>query len=358
MATPIPVKKVVTHYAPHPDEVAALALALERGKEAFPGLVEAFQSRNVEFVGAGTLPPNGKTAAEMEAEGVLAFGVWGGRFDEHATMHGDAKSGETTTMLVAKHLGIQDDRGLKGMYDWIRKNDNEGKGSIMDIGSLMRGMLEANPLQQFEMLRIAVFLLQSHIQYQGKGQEAFQTFAKATQVVSAKVGGPRPLTIGIIRTDNARMATAVRHSQPYLDLAIYIQPRSTRFQIIPNRYPFPQGYLENLAVMVRCAELSKRGVAINALTEEQLVQLSREGNVDLVPEWALLPMVDLVANGTHTNPFMPATKLTPEELLQLAEAAFEGLGEDEAVDDEEGEGAASNEAKDDEEGEVTESAES
>lgn len=105
---------------PHPDNIVALWLLREFGREEFPGV----ETAKLEFW--NQTPPD-KTSAQFEAEGVLLIDLGGGRFDHHQEEHHNDKQ-TCATSLVARHLGVAERPELKKLLEYVRRDDLEGRG--------------------------------------------------------------------------------------------------------------------------------------------------------------------------------------------------------------------------------------
>ena len=120
----IPVKHIITHE--HPDLDAALSVLLfkEYGEIRFPGAREA----PIEFHPADKLP-DGKTAEELEKEGIIALDIGGGRFDSHPTRNRKNKNKweRCASDLVAEEFGVLDDPKWSRLIEYTRLQDTTGQ---------------------------------------------------------------------------------------------------------------------------------------------------------------------------------------------------------------------------------------
>ena len=120
----IPVKQIITHTYPDIDAMMAVLLFRMYGEAQFPGASNA----EIKFVSAGKLP-GGKTAAELEREGIMAIDIGGGRFDTHpdGTRVDEAKLDRCATDLVAEALNVIDDHRWKAIIEYTRLQDSSGQ---------------------------------------------------------------------------------------------------------------------------------------------------------------------------------------------------------------------------------------
>ena len=124
MINPIPVHQILTHTYPDIDAMLAVLLFRMYGEEHYPGASRA----EIAFVSAGNLP-GGKTAAELEQEGIMAIDVGGGRFDTHpeGTHVDETKLDRCATDLVAEALNVIDDHRWKAIIEYTRLQDSSGQ---------------------------------------------------------------------------------------------------------------------------------------------------------------------------------------------------------------------------------------
>ena len=115
--TQLRIHTILTHRDPDIDEIVAIHLLKRHGELKYPGISKAnivtIAQRNTE----------GKSAEEMEREGVLCIGVGRGRFDEHPSENRARVEGECAATLVAKDLSMRDDQVAKSNIEYaLEKN--------------------------------------------------------------------------------------------------------------------------------------------------------------------------------------------------------------------------------------------
>jgi len=122
--TPTRITEVVTHQHPDLDAILSIHLLAEHGRDQFPGVEEASYT----FVSANSLP-GGKTAEQLEAEGVLAVDTGGGRFDTHP-VEGEANEDKWDTcaaQLVAEALGVDKAPAYRFLLPYTLNHDARGQ---------------------------------------------------------------------------------------------------------------------------------------------------------------------------------------------------------------------------------------
>ncbi len=121
---PIKVNGLLTHKHPDLDAVLSLHLMIKHGETLFPGAKDA----DISFVSANRLP-GGKTAADLEAEGIIAVDTGGGRLDTHP-VDGEPNKDKWDTcasQLVAEALGVADDAEYRFLLPYTMNHDARGQ---------------------------------------------------------------------------------------------------------------------------------------------------------------------------------------------------------------------------------------
>lgn len=99
---------ILTHVHAHGDERTAIWMLRRRGEKQFPGVTKA-----VVVYTNGEIEEKGDEYCDRE--GVIPVGCGNGRFDEHPASGEARKRDECAATLVAKHLGIAEEKGLKAI---------------------------------------------------------------------------------------------------------------------------------------------------------------------------------------------------------------------------------------------------
>lgn len=144
MTTPIrrsyPIRRIVTHFRPHLDEIVAILLLRIFGKIMFPGI----ETAEVVFCDAGKTIDGRPAEWHLEHNSTLHVGTGGGILDEHPTLDGKRrKKGQSATSLVAKLLTITDPRYRK-LVDLVTKADRKGVDPL-HLGNLIKYSYDARP---------------------------------------------------------------------------------------------------------------------------------------------------------------------------------------------------------------------
>lgn len=128
------VDRLVTHRGEHIDELADRWILGKCGEEKYPGVASA----EIVYVDAGSEPFDGLTVEQWEERGTLAFGVWGGRFDEHPGKDGQRKEGECSFSLVVKDIGLDGSSpALDNIVKYVLRTDLKGKDDPLNLASMV-----------------------------------------------------------------------------------------------------------------------------------------------------------------------------------------------------------------------------
>lgn len=132
-----------THPKPHLDEVCAIWLFRRFGREKYPGA----DSAEIVVWPFGGNTPDGRSAEEWEAEGVIALGTGRGRFDHHPKTDSGIGHGSSacTAMLAAQDLGVANDPALVDALESINRNDLRGGSQPFDLSAVIKDYNNEHP---------------------------------------------------------------------------------------------------------------------------------------------------------------------------------------------------------------------
>lgn len=114
---------LLTHESPDLDAILSVLLMRKFGEEKYPGVSTA----KLAFASANSLP-EGKTADELETEGILCLDIGGGRFDTHpnAQSKNEHKQDRSAADLVAEDLKVIYDENWAPLVEYARLQDTTG----------------------------------------------------------------------------------------------------------------------------------------------------------------------------------------------------------------------------------------
>lgn len=302
-------REIVTHVAPHLDEIVAVWLLRTFGEAKFPGIAKA----KVTFWSTGGATPDGRTAAEYEQDGIILVGVGGGRFDEHPTETSARKEGACATTLVAEALGVHEDPALEKILHFVVHNDLKGSSQPFDLPSMVKILHQQHPSSSKKVMDWALQAIEAKYQEQLRfWTSTKEQFEKIAQVETTP--GPRDsmLKIVTIESDDELMNKFARSPQGG-QAAVIIQKRSTgNVQIFTNKvYGLT---LYDTAQILRLAEQQKKGGVVQTTDWKTL---SSEGVVPGCEEWFFHHGMQSLLNGSLTAKEVPPTRLSLEHIKQI-----------------------------------------
>lgn len=125
---PIPVTESIQHVGAHQDEHMARYLWESYGEFAFPGARTS--------TGRFTLGLPTRKDADLDAEGKVAFGCGGGRYDEHRAE--GRLPGKCSTLLVAEDLGLMGDKIVSRMVSEALRCDTTRGVKTTELAELIK----------------------------------------------------------------------------------------------------------------------------------------------------------------------------------------------------------------------------
>jgi len=118
------VKALLTHTHPDLDAILSIHLMRKHAGDQFPGV----ESAKLMFTSANTLP-GGKTADQLEQEGILTVDTGGGRFDTHPVkgLENKEKWDTCASMLVAEELKVAENVEYRFLLPYTLNHDARGQ---------------------------------------------------------------------------------------------------------------------------------------------------------------------------------------------------------------------------------------
>jgi len=316
---PQPIHTVAMYPRPHPDNIVALWLLKEFGTEQFPGITEA----KLEFWNQA---PAGKTADQLEAEGVMLIDLGGGKFDHHQEKHHDDKQTCATT-LVAKYLGVADRPELKKLLEYVRRDDLEGRGIIskdpidraFGLSAILMNLNRDYPDHPEYVIDVAtrIFVAHYHEEYKRKvlmPQEwrDLQQSGRASQFTIP--AGNENLRVVVVESDSKALVGFVRAVGDIQADAV-IQRLSTGHTNIVTRQTQRRLNLLPTVAELRKAEAAKLGVQLNVTPE----QWEKPRRLEGVEAWYFDTAANTIQNGGAAMENIPVTKLSVAEIKAILE---------------------------------------
>lgn len=160
---PQTVRAILTHTHPDLDAILAIHILRSHGTGKFDGAAEA----ELRFTSANSLP-GGKTAEQLEEEGVITLDTGGGRFDTHPVegQQNEEKWDTCASMLIAEHLGVTKQEQYRFLLPYALNHDAKGQSltsreaahHLLAPHSLIEG-LHGQEREDAEVVEITVPLL-------------------------------------------------------------------------------------------------------------------------------------------------------------------------------------------------------
>lgn len=321
------VKAVVMYPRPHPDPICALFLLREFGADKFPGVREA----KLEFWNA---LPEGRSTAELEAEGYVLIDVGGGKFDHHQA----SDSYETAATLVAKDLGVADLPALKKLLTYVRRDDLEGRGIVskdvvdraFGLSAITMNLNRAYPGHPEYVVEMVLRILAAHYleEYTRKVllPREWERLLREGKVWQFRVAAAQgPIRVVVLESDTVALVGFVRAVQA-IRADVVVQRRSSGHTNIVTRQREPRLDLRPVVAALRQAEARLLGVSLEGFSPEQLFAA---GRLEAVPMWYYDTAANTIQNGGAAPEGVLPTRLSLARVQAVLEQSLRAapLGE-------------------------------
>lgn len=306
---------------PQVDTIVGVFLLKMFATDRYPGIEDA-------IVKVQSRLPEGSTEESLAAEGIVLVDVGGGIFDHH--VHGG-----TTTEIIMKHLGLDDNPALQKIKDFIDRDDKYGKGivstDVLDkafgLPGLVTSLNKSLPDDPNQVVQYVIPLLWGHYseEYQreiGMPQEFTELESEGKIKRALARHKKKKVTIIGLQSDNPSISGWLR-SRLREKADVVVQQGSSGHITIVTYQP-KRIVLSSVAELVRREELMQKG-------EENLIQklssekLSQTGTVSEVPEWYYDPMTKSLLNGGWDKNNTEATKISLERMMSLVEEGLNSI---------------------------------
>ncbi len=322
---PHPIHTVVLYPRPHPDNVAALFLLREFGQEQFPGI----EKSKLEF---WTKLPEGKTADELETEGVLLIDIGGGTFDHHQEEHHDDRTTCATT-LVARFLGIADRPELRRLLEFVRRDDLEGRGTVskdvidraFGLSATFMNFNRDYPDHPEYVVEIGarIFGAHYHEEYRRKvlmPQEWAHLNESGLAQQFTVATGTHPLRVVLVQTDSKAMVGYLRAISTIQADVVVQRQLSGHTNIVTRQIGSRLNLLPTVAA-IRRAEATKKGLDTSSLTADQLEKPRR---LEGLEEWYFDTAANTIQNGGAVSADVDPTRLSLGEIKAILTETLPG----------------------------------
>lgn len=300
------------------DTVIAALLLQEYGESTFEGV----SSAQIEYVKE---LPEGKSAMQLEKEGVIVIDMGGGRFDHHRKTR--AEEQECVSLILAKYLGIDTDPALNKILTFAQRDDVEGRGIIskdridraFGFSGLFNTIVRDHPKDPHRVFQIVRPVLLAHIheertrnhvlpkeymtRFDNGDVVAFTVQHKGKTIRAITIDSDRRGMIGFLRAHPSIKADIVaqRFSSGHINIVTNQQTRMD---------------LSHVAGLVRIAELVARNASLEMVPADRL---SQKGVLEDIPQWYVDTAAHSIQNGGVDPDGWPATALNLKEVQESIE---------------------------------------
>ncbi len=299
---------------PQPDTIAAIFLLKKFGQDAYPGIREA-------VVEIRQMLPEDKTSEILEQEGYVLIDIGGGRFDHH-----NQRDKTTATQLVATHLGVLDDPALVKIFEYTRRDDMFGKGTVSEdpidrafgLSALIQHLNRSLMGQPDRVVKITIPFFTAHYNEESRRtKELPQEFEK--QKANGKISvikikqREKKLSVIFLESDHTGMAGFLR-SQNGGRFDVVVQRMNGGYVNILTR-PTKRPDLRSLVALIRIREAELQHLII----EKDVRMLMRAARHKLIKEWYYDMATNTLQNGGLNPKEIPPTKIPWDEFPRIVE---------------------------------------
>jgi hypothetical protein len=325
--TPTPIKKILTLPRIQIDLLVAIVLLRRYGRDVFPGIENA----TLEF---RSTPPEDKTPQDLERHGVLMLDLGGGRFDHHAASEDHA----SVTTLVAKTLGIENNKELSKLFQFVLRDEVKGQGIIskdpLDRAFGLSGLLMSlNWIYQEHSATVVDLLapvLTAHIDEQYRRNVLFPTIyqelrEKGDVVLQQIRNNGRVRKVVFVQSDVQGLVGFLRAYRK-VDADLVVQRHSSGHTNLISKQT-QRLLLGRVVARLRAEELRMKEKDVSLVPEGELEQ---SGRITDVPEWYYDTVTNSIQNGGIALDQVPATKIPFEKIIEIIRAGLEDLAQEQA----------------------------
>lgn len=321
---PQPIHTVAMYPRPHPDNIVALWLLREFGREQFPGI----ESCKLEF---WNQVPAGKTADQYETEGVLLIDIGAGKFDHHREEHHNDKQTCATT-LVAKFLGVNERPELRKLLEYVRRDDLEGRGIVskdpidraFGLSAVVMNLNRDYPDHPEFVIEMVsrIVLAHYHEEYKRKvlmPQEWAELQQTGRAVQFSVSAGNEVLKIVTIESDSKALVGFLR-AVGDVQADVVVQRLSSGHTNVVTRQTNRRLNLLATVAAMRQAEAVKLGIQLNVTAEQWQKPRRLEG----IDAWYFDTAANTIQNGGAAAENVPTTLLSLAEIRTILEQTLPG----------------------------------
>ncbi len=290
------ITKIILPNKPHLDPIAAYWLILNYGENHFKGI------KNVKLaVWKAGENPSPEILKEWEKSNIISFDIEGGTFDHHNT-------GDCTTLLVAKKLGIENNPELQSLLRYIQEDDTAGlHNNFGDLAGLIKCLYKRGDKTE-DVIKFTLNAIDA-LQNKEKGwlidaKAEFENKAKIFKIKRHK----NNIKLAAIKSDNLDVANYAKQKE---NCAVVIQKNSQGHVFIFTNAFFRLN-IKNIVGVIRLKEAKLCGKKI-----KNTASLKKPGKILEVQNWFYHESLNAMMNGSAALAETPPTKIPIEDIVGL-----------------------------------------
>lgn len=309
--------KIVLPTRSQPDTLVAIFILKKFGEEYFPGIKTA----EVDF---WQMIPEGETTDSLEAKGVIAIDLGGGKFDHHGL-----QEKVTASDLISRYLGVDEDPALAKLLEYARRDDFFGKGTVSNdpidrafglsalIAALNKSLVK-NPGRVIDIITpILVAHYNEEVRRTTELPKEFEELLSRGEVTMFDVKQRGKKLKVVMLTSESGSMTGFLRSQSGGKFDVVVQWLPSGHVNILTR-PAKRIDLRSLAVVLRFEEARRAGLELSMEARE----LARAGRISEVPEWYYDPATNSIQNGGLNPKEVSPTKISKQDFRNLLEVGL------------------------------------
>jgi 2'-5' RNA ligase len=310
---------IVLPTRPQPDTIGAIFLLQKFGGKKLSGI----ESASIEVrpqLGVG------ETFESLLTKNILALDLGGGPLDHHGSDY-------STTELVAKYLGVQNDKSLQQILAYANRDDKEGKGTIsrdpldraFGLSGLISALNKTNPKDAAHVVYSVLPLLDAH----WKSAQEHHVELPA-EVASKRLTGlyeeftvehaGKSVLVSCVVSDKPAMPTYLRSlSGPRADVVVQKSEVTNHLCVLTKQERKVD--LSVVAALIRLRE----GEIIGADLGNDVAYLGQTGRLPEVEHWYYDPATNSLLNGGSHSDTVEPSRIDWDEFKKIVHAGLEAV---------------------------------
>ena len=304
---------------PQPDTIGAIFLVEKFGDKKFSGIAGATIEVRQQL-------QEGETFESLLLQKVLALDLGGGPLDHHGSDY-------STTELVAKYLGLQNDKSLQQLLAYTNRDDKEGKGTLsrdpidraFGLSGLISALNKANPKDPQYVVYSVLPLLEAHWQSAHEhhielpADIAHKRTSGEYEEFTVEHAG-KSILVSCVVSDKPSMPTYLRSlSGPRADVVVQKSEGSNHVCVLTKQERKID--LSVVAALIRLREGEMVGVDLG----NDPTYLGQTGRLKEVEHWYYDPATNSLLNGGSHNDTIEPSRIDWSEFKKIVRAGLEAV---------------------------------